>query len=90
MPAFVERMQQVATRLAAFETTLTGLRTRVFGVVAVAAAGCEITTSGLRVTPSVEMMLLIKTEGRWRIVAQAWDSADASRPIPFDLRGPGS
>ena len=28
------------------------------------------------------MMLLVKTEGRWQIVSQAWDREGESKPIP--------
>jgi hypothetical protein len=31
------------------------------------------------------MMLLVKTEGRWRIVAQGWDKASEARPVPPHL-----
>ena len=31
------------------------------------------------------MMLLVKTEGRWRIISQAWDNEAEARPIPADL-----
>ena len=33
----------------------------------------------------VEMMLLVKSEGGWQIVSQAWDSARPSLPLPADL-----
>ena len=31
------------------------------------------------------MMLLVKTEGRWRIISQAWDNEAEAEPIPADL-----
>ena len=34
---------------------------------------------------NVEMLLLLKSEGAWRIVAQAWDKVTPSNPIPEDL-----
>jgi hypothetical protein len=33
------------------------------------------------------MMLLIKQEGRWRIVAQAWDMENDSKKLPSELIG---
>lgn len=36
-------------------------------------------------TRGIEMMLLVKTEGRWQIVSQAWDTENESKPIPADL-----
>jgi hypothetical protein len=37
------------------------------------------------VTRGVEMLLLIKDEGAWRTVSQAWDVETPSRRIPADL-----
>ena len=54
--------------------------------VAVAVAACEMTENDARVNRGVEMMLLIKTDSEWKIVAQAWDTENESRPIPTDLR----
>ncbi len=31
------------------------------------------------------MMLLVKTEGCWRIVSQAWDTERAAGPIPDEF-----
>jgi len=53
---------------------------------AVAVAACEMTENEARVNRGVEMMLLIKDGGEWKIVAQAWDTENESRPIPTDLR----
>src|SRR6516165_10526347 len=33
-------------------------------------------------------MLLVKTEGRWQIVSQAWDTESESKPIPANFLGP--
>ena len=35
----------------------------------------------------VEALLLIKDEGVWRIVSQAWDTESESKPIPLHLVG---
>jgi hypothetical protein len=83
---FVERMKGLAaTRLRSFKEVPLGHEIRVFGNVAVAVAVCEITENEAQVTRSIEMMLLVKTEGRWQIVSQAWDTEGVSKPIPADL-----
>jgi hypothetical protein len=46
----------------------------VFGNVAVAIAHCDMLENGTDVNRGVEMLLLVKDEGMWRIVSQAWDS----------------
>jgi hypothetical protein len=86
--AFVKRIRQLAeTTLVSFEETVLGTEIRVFGNVAVAIAACEITESDVEVNRSVEALLLIKDEGTWRIVSQAWDTASEAKPIPEDLIG---
>jgi hypothetical protein len=37
------------------------------------------------VTRGIEMMLLVKTDGRWKIVSQAWDTEAESKPA-FSFR----
>jgi hypothetical protein len=72
---FVERMKGLAeTTLHTFFEAPLGAVVHVFGNVAVAAAGCEMTENGTKVSRGVEMMLLVKDEGGWKIVAQAWDT----------------
>jgi hypothetical protein len=41
-----------------------------------------------KVTRGVEMMLLVKDAGVWRIAPQASDVANASNPLPRDLLSP--
>jgi len=85
--AFVERMKGLrGTTLENFQQDGLGTAIRIFGNVAVAVAACEVTENEATVTRSVEMMLLVKEDGRWRIVSQAWDRASPTRPIPPDLR----
>jgi hypothetical protein len=31
------------------------------------------------------MLLLVKSDGAWRVVCQAWDRAGAGKPIPGEL-----
>ncbi len=83
---FVERMKGLAaSKLRTFKEAALGHEIRVFGNIAVAVAICQITENEIKVTRGVEMMLLVKTEGRWQIVSQAWDTESDSRPIPADL-----
>ena len=84
--AFVERMRGLAGgTLARFDERVAGCEIRVFGAVAVASVACEAVENGTERTANVEMMLLVKDDGRWRIVAQAWDRATKDRPLPDDL-----
>jgi hypothetical protein len=86
---FVVRMKGLAaTTLRAFRERVLGTEIHVFGNVAVAVAACAIIENAAEEVRGVEMLLLVKDEGRWRIVAQAWDGASASRPIPAHLIQP--
>ena len=85
---FVERMQGLAaTKLRSFEESVVGTDIRVFGNLAVALAACEIVENGAKVSRGVEALLLIRDEGRWRIVSQAWDMASEAKPLPGHLAG---
>lgn len=86
---FITRMKGIVdSRLHTFHEKLLGAEIRVFGNVAIAAAGCEITENGDTKNRSVEMMLLVKDEGVWKIVAQAWDAEGPAKPIPPALLTP--
>lgn len=83
---FVERMETLSeTSLRTFEETLLGAEIRVFGNVAVAVAACEAIENASETGRTVEMMLLVKDAGAWRIMAQAWDKASPARPVPEAL-----
>jgi hypothetical protein len=85
---FVERMKGLAgTKLRTFEERVLGSEIHIFGNVAVALAGCEITENGAEVSCGVEALLLIKDEGVWHIVSQAWDRESETKPIPEHLGG---
>ncbi|WP_072385073.1 DUF4440 domain-containing protein [Hyphomicrobium sp. CS1BSMeth3] len=85
---FVERMKGlVGTALKSFDEQVIGTRIHVFGNVAVAVAACENTENDAEVNRNIEMMLLVKDGGQWRIAAQAWDKATDTRPIPAELLG---
>jgi hypothetical protein len=86
--AFVQRMNGLAgTKLRSFREEVLGTEIRVFGNVAVAVAACEMIENDAEVNRGVEMLLLVKDEGHWRIVAQAWDTESPAQPIPSDLLG---
>ena len=86
--AFIERMDDLRQGgLGRFDETLLGTEIRVFGDVALATAGCEIVENGTDVSRGVEMLLLIKDGGAWRIAAQAWDGETEAVPLPSDLAG---
>ena len=84
---FVDRMNGLAeTTLHTFFEAPLGAVVHVFGNVAVAAAGCEMTENGTKVNRGVEMILLVKDEDGWKIVAQAWDTEkNAGLHIPNEL-----
>lgn len=89
--AFIERMQKLSqTTLLSFNERVLGTHIRVFGNVAVAAAACEMVENGVQRSRGVEMILLVKDQGTWRIVAQAWDAAGEGKPIPSDLLDGGN
>ena len=85
---FVERMKSLqGATLRSFDEVVLGTEIRVFGNVAVAVAACEMTENESQVNRSVEMLLLVKDDGVWRIVSQAWDTEKPDRPIPAHLIG---
>jgi hypothetical protein len=52
-----------ASKLRSFAEAALGVEVRIFGNVAIAVAGCEITENDADVTRGVEMMLLVKDAG---------------------------
>lgn len=84
--AFVARMQALATGdLSTLQETVLGQHIRVFGNIAIAAVGCGMVENDAAPSRSVEMLLLVKSDGAWRIAAQAWDKAGDALPLPDDL-----
>lgn len=89
--AFVARMKQVAaTKLTSLQERVLGAEITVFGNVALAAVGCELTENGAEVNRTVEMLLLVKHEGTWRILAQAWDTERSGGAVPEGLASAAS
>lgn len=85
---FCERMRGLAgNSLLSFDETILGSVINVFGNIAIAAVACENVENGTETNRNVEMMLLAKDGGVWRIAAQAWDRESASNPIPTELLG---
>jgi hypothetical protein len=83
---FTERMGELArTTLRSFHERVIGTKILVFGNVAVAAVACENTENGGEVNRNVEMLLLVKSDGHWKIAAQAWDKETHGVPIPDEL-----
>ena len=86
---FIERMQGLAqSSLRQFDEKVLGSDIRVFGNIAVAAIACEQIENGCTNNRTVEMMLLVCSEGQWKIVAQAWDKATAENALPAALLTP--
>lgn len=85
--AFIQRMENLSsTVLRSFAERVTGAEIRVFGNVAVAVAACENIENGQDTNRNVEMLMLVKQDARWQIVAQAWDKATAELPLPDWLK----
>jgi hypothetical protein len=79
---FAARMKDlVGSTLRSFDEQVLGCFVRVYGSVAVAVVACENTENANDRNRNVEMMLLVKEAGRWRIAAQAWDKEVAGNPV---------
>ena len=68
-----------------FYEEVLGTTIHVFGNVAVAVVVCEVTEDRKDRSQNVEMILLAKDHGSWKIAAQAWDKATLACPIPASL-----
>jgi hypothetical protein len=73
--SFRDRMERLRIdgRLASFAETLGPIEIRVFGQVAVAIAGCEMTENEQTITRDISVFMLVKDEKIWKIIAQGWD-----------------
>lgn len=84
---FIERMETVARKnLESFEEHTKGMKILRFGNVAVVLALSELLEDGTEVNHDISGYLLVKSEGRWSIVAHAWDQAGENKPVPEELR----
>ena len=68
------------TKLRSFAEAVLGVEVRVFGNVAVAVAGCEITENDADVNRGVEMMLLVEDAGAWRINTHMYNDLGNASP----------
>jgi hypothetical protein len=59
----------------------------VVGNVASAAVACESIENTTETSRTVEMLLLVKDEGAWRIAAQAWDRESDLNPVTSEIWG---
>ena len=85
--AFKARMQRLAAQgtLRTFSERPLGVQVQVFGNVAVAFAGCEMTENGETLTRDASAFLLLRSEEKWLIAAQAWDVENQTNPLPLEL-----
>ncbi len=85
---FIKRLSRLAeTKLCSFHEKVLGTEVRVFGNVAIAIAGCETVENETEVSRGVEMLLLVKDAGQWKIAGQAWDSESDEVKVPSYLWG---
>ena len=85
---FIERMETVARKnLSSFEEHTRGMKILCFGNIAVVLAMSELLEDGADINHDISGYLLVKSEGRWSIMAHAWDQADEDKPVPDQLRG---
>ncbi len=70
-----------------FEEEMLGCDVRVFGNIAVATAAFKARINKSGEGQGVNMYLLVKDEGTWKVASVAWDNASDTQPIPADLRG---
>ena len=83
---FADRMKDlVGSTLRSFDEQVLGSFVRVYGNVAVAVVACENTENSTERARNVEMLLLVREAGRWRIAAQAWDKEAAGNPVTPDV-----
>ena len=70
---FINRLQSLSkSELTQFYERLVGFQIQICGNVAAAITVCEITENNQEMYRNVEILLLVKDKGYWRITAQAW------------------
>ena len=86
VPEFINRMRGLSkTSLPELDERLLGDEIYVFGNVAVALAVCELDEGEGGMSRNVEAILLVKSEGAWRIAGQAWDTETEDQQIPSHM-----
>ncbi len=84
---FIDRMETVARKnLRSFEEHTQGMKILRFGNIAVVLALSELLEDGTEINHDISGYLLVKSEGRWSIIAHAWDQASEDNPAPYALR----
>ena len=74
VPQFIDRMRVLSrTTLRVFDERVIKVDINISGNVGVAAVLCEQIENGRERNVTAEMMLFVKSEGKWQIAAQAWD-----------------
>ena len=87
LDGFIDRMDTVArVNLRSFEEHTRGMKILRFGNMAVVLAVSEMLEDGTDINHDISGYLLVKSEGRWSIMAHAWDQASDDNPVPDDLR----
>ena len=80
---FISRMKGLAVeKLGSFHENVLGVEVRVFGNVEVAIAACGVVENGEDASRGVEMLLLVKDAGNWRIASQAGTASVQTGPSP--------
>ena len=87
LDSFIDRMESVARKnLHSFEEHTQGMSILRFGNIAVVLAASELLENGAEINHDISGYLLVKSDGRWTIMAHAWDQADNHNPVPDHLR----
>ena len=87
LESFIDRMETVARmNLHSFEEHTRGMKVLRFGNIAVVIAVSELLENGSETNHDISGYLLIKSEGRWSILAHCWDQADDKNTVPDSLR----
>ncbi|HEX3339550.1 MAG TPA: hypothetical protein VHT68_10285 [Pseudolabrys sp.] len=83
---FLARMKNLAGgELCSLHEAIERTHIKVFGNVAIAAVLCAMTENENKHSQTVEMLLLVKDVGTWRIAAQAWDRVNDENPVQQGL-----
>ena len=83
---FIDRMETVARKnLKSFEEHTRSIRILRYGNIAVVLAVSELLEDGTDVNRDVSGYLVIKSDGKWNIMAHTWDQESEDNPIPQEL-----
>lgn len=86
LESFIDRMETVARKnLSSFEEHTHGMKLLRFGNIAVVLAMSKLLEDGKDINHDISGYVLVKSDGRWSIMAHAWDQADENNPVPDDF-----